>query len=443
MSMDTDHSHADPVPGSVTTHANRFLVGLLAFLLLIQLKSSAPEEGYSGAWSGPRGLQVVAKVHRAIRNDFCEPPTDQQLFEAAIRGMMAELEDPYSRYLPPVSVMEVSDLLNRRAQGGIGIYAEWEKGQGVRVREVVPTGPAESAGIKGGDLIVQIDRAWLSVLRWDQARALLRGRIGSRVTLVIERDGVAPFRVQVTRGPIPEKKRVDGFMLAPKHGIGLLRVFTFGTGTAESARKVLQTLKASGMRALIIDLRWNAGGDLDEGLATADLFLRDRIIAVVEYRNPSQYQREPLRLPHRAGVDAAWEGPTAVLINGVTASAAELLCAALRESGDASVFGETSFGKSAIQEIKPLGATGGALQLTIGRYLTPNRNDIQGAGLDPDEAIAVEEGVTAKLVEVWMRAIHGVAEPEDTQIFDPVRQRALEVLLQTVSNETGETDGAK
>lgn len=412
------------------------MILLLLVLLVIQLRSDRTSEGYADAWEGTRGLRIFAKVHAEIKSRFRNPPGDRELFLAAIQGMLQQLNDPYSDYLPPRLHRATEEVLHDAQPGGIGILPSYVAGRGVHVDAVLPDGPADRAGLKSGDLITEINGIPTRLLHYGQIIQRMRGPVGSRVQIYVSRGEKDVGIVNITRGPLPQPRIVHSQLL-PDSRIGLIRIYLFAMGTTPLVADAVQSLEKKGAESLILDLRWNQGGALEEGLGVADLFLsKGRVITRIEQRDPSPYAREPIRFTQRSSQPALTTLPVAILLNRVSASASELVTAALQDHRVATVIGSRSFGKARIQELLGLGqypdADIGALRITVGRYLTPHGRDIEGKGIAPDIPVPLEKEAARALNKRWYfewLRMKGVAPTEtapDAQLsraIDHLRKR--------------------
>jgi carboxyl-terminal processing protease len=291
------------------------------------------------------------------------------LANPTVPGLLGALHDRYTTYLSPSEYR-----LARRAfaggYGGIGVTVLPAPG-GLLVRRTA-NGPARVAGVHSGDTIMTVDGASTASLSFDEAMGRILGRPGSTVTLRVLRDGRAlQFRL-VRRA----------FALHPVHArlthrVGVLRLDAFSRGSAATCKTVVERLTQRGARALVLDLRGNPGGLLDQAVGLVSLFLRPGS-SVVSLAGA----HKPLRILYSTG-GAASTIPLVVLVDGGSASASEIVAGALKDHGRATVVGEPTYGKSLVQEIVRL-PSGAALKLTVARYLTPAGLDISRGGVLPD-----------------------------------------------------------
>jgi carboxyl-terminal processing protease len=323
-----------------------------------------------------KDLRTFAEVFGRIKHDFVEPVSDKELIRHAIRGMLAGL-DPHSAYL---SGDEYRDLKvgTTGEFGGLGIEVGMEDGF-VKVISPIDDTPAQRAGLQPGDLIVRLDDKPIKGMTLNEAVGLMRGKPGSKVTLLISREGVQkPFTVRLIRAVI-HVASVKSRMLEP--GFGYLRISQFQARTSDDMLKAVAKLKEQSkgrLKGLVMDLRNNPGGILNAAVSVSDAFLESGLIVYTEGRNADS------RLEFKAGPDDILNGaPMVVLINGGTASASEIVAGALQDHKRAVIMGSQSFGKGSVQTIIPIDQDS-AVKLTTARYYTPSGRSIQAEGIVPD-----------------------------------------------------------
>lgn len=412
------------------------MIVLLAVLLVLQLRSDRPANAASGPWEGVRGLRLLAAVHKEIRERYRNPPTDQELFTAAIQGMLSRLDDPYSAFMAPQTRRQVDFLMDSKEVGGIGVLPRFEPGVGVVVQETVPGGPAEKAGIAPDDVILRIDNAATSLLTRQQVYERLQGEVDTPVELQVRSPDGAIREVRINRAPLPRPRSVSFRMLPGEVRVGLVRLFTFSDDVAARTREAVQEMEQAGAQAIVLDLRWNSGGSFSQGVAVADLFLAGGVITVTERRRPGQEEADRIEETFAASERTVTDLPLVVLVNGMSASSSELAAAALQDNGRAPLVGTTTVGKGRFQEVTSLGQTGGALVLTVGRFLTPNGRDIQQRGILPDQVVALTEEQSQRIGKAWVSDWYGLRRalldsPED----DPQLAAALAAARAAVVEE--------
>jgi carboxyl-terminal processing protease len=327
-----------------------------------------------------RQLDLFGDVLERVRSDYVEKPDDTQLIESAINGMLSSL-DPHSSYMSPKNFRDMQ-VQTRGEFGGLGIEVTMENGV-IKVVSPIDDTPASKAGLMANDLITHLDNEQISGLTLEQAVEKMRGPVNTPITLTIVRKGKDdPFDVKVTRDIIrinPVKARVED-------DVAYVKITTFNEQTHANMVKAIEGLNkeiGSKLKGYIIDLRNNPGGLLDQAIAVSDDFLERGAIVLTKGRNNEETQRANA---HPGDVTDGKK--VAVLINGGSASASEIVAGALQDHKRATVIGTRSFGKGSVQTIIPLGANG-AIRLTTARYYTPSNRSIQAKGIDPD--IQVEE----------------------------------------------------
>jgi carboxyl-terminal processing protease len=323
-----------------------------------------------------RSLNLFGDIFEKIRTDYVEKPDEQKLIEAAINGMVSSL-DPHSSYLDAKSFRDM-DTDMRGQFGGLGIEVTMEEGI-LKVAKPIRDTPAFKAGILANDIISQIDGQEVKGLSLTQAVEKMRGIINTQVKLKVERPGKPePLEFTLTRTTIvvpAVEERIEG-------DVGYIRIGTFSEQTYEGLRKAIDKINADigadKLKGYIIDLRNNRGGRLDQSVLVSDAFLERGKIVSTRGRNAEETQV----FNAKAG-DLTKGKPVVVLINGSSASAAEIVAGALQDHKRATIMGTRSFGKGSVQTVIPLAGNGG-LRLTTARYYTPSGNSIQAKGISPD-----------------------------------------------------------
>jgi carboxyl-terminal processing protease len=342
------------------------------------------------AWSAPqdrnrgdlyREMDLFADVLNRVERDYVTEIDERQTIEAGIQGMLSSL-DPHSSYM---NASEYRDMQQqtRGEYGGLGIEVTIDDGA-VRVVSPVDGTPAARAGIQAGDYFIAIDGQSIIGLSLDESIRRMRGEAGTQIRVTIAREGQDPFDVTMTREIINVRAvtaRVEG------GDIGVIRISTFNERTSDMLADAIRTIHHDAgphLRGVIVDLRNNPGGLVDQAVAVSDAFLDGGEVVSTRGRRPQDIQRYNAR----RGEDLAGV-PVVVLINGASASAAEIVAGALQDRHRALIVGTTSFGKGSVQTVIPLqGGRDGALRLTTARYYTPAGRSIQGAGIDPDMEVA-------------------------------------------------------
>ncbi len=324
-------------------------------------------------------LRTFTEVFAKVKNDYVEAIDDRKLIENAIRGMLEGL-DPHSAYLDKSSYKELQEGTSGEF-GGLGIEVGMEDGY-IKVISPIDGTPAETAGIKPGDLIIRLDEKSVRGMSLNEAVDLMRGKPGSDIVLSIVREGEEkPIDVTITRAIITEQS-VRSEILEP--GFAYARVSSFQTHTAEDLRKAIEKLKKeseNSLSGLILDLRNNPGGILNAAVGVSDLFLDSGLIVYTEGR----IQDSKLNFNAKPS-DILRNAPIIVLVNGGSASASEIVAGALQDHERAIIMGKRTFGKGSVQTILPMNDEA-ALKLTTARYFTPSGRSIQASGIEPDITI--------------------------------------------------------
>ncbi len=326
-----------------------------------------------------RDARLLAEVLQRVRESYVDPVDDPLLMRQAARGLVASL-DEHSALLEPDDYARLQTATSG-SYAGIGVEVDGGSA-GLRVMRCLADSPAMRAGLKVADLIVRIDDLSVSAANIDAATAQLRGPPGSEVRLAVQRghDGrLRELRLRRSQLELPSSASEN---LAP--GYGYLRISQFTYATANEVAAAVVRLRASAggrLRGLILDLRGNPGGVLEAAGAVAGDFLDHGTIVSADGR----LREARFRIAATPGdlIDGA---PMVVLVNGESASAAEILAAALRQNGRAMLIGSRTYGKGTVQTIMPL-ADGRALKLTTSRYFTPAGDSINGIGILPDRVL--------------------------------------------------------
>ncbi|WP_395673271.1 S41 family peptidase [Phenylobacterium sp.] len=358
------------------------LIGASAFVLGAGSMAYVSQQASAAAPSRAKTYQMLGlfgDVLDTVERQYVTDVDDTKLIQAAIDGMLTSL-DPHSGYLDPSNFDDMRDQ-TRGEYGGLGIEVTSEDGV-VKVISPMDDTPAARAGVKAGDYITAVNGDSVLGLTVNEAVKQMRGKAGETVTLTIAREKSDPFDVKLVREVIKPKSAT-----AKMEGeFGVLRISTFNEKTTEEAEAAFAGLKAKNpkMKGLILDLRNNPGGLLDQAVAVSDLFLEGGEIVSQRGRDA----RDVERYNARAG-DMTGGMPIVVVVNNGSASAAEIVAGALQDRKRAEVVGLTTFGKGSVQTVIPLrGGMDGALKLTTARYYTPSGRSIQRTGIEPDLEVA-------------------------------------------------------
>ena len=355
------------------------LVIVVGFACLVwssfQIVSAADAEKVKNSTDVYRLLNLFGDVFERVRSDYVEAPTDEELIEAAITGMLTSL-DPHSSYMNLKNYKEMQ-VNTRGAFGGLGIQVSMDKGV-VKVISPIDDTPAYRAGIEAGDYITHLDGEMVQGMTLQDAVEKMRGKVGADIKLTIRRKGTPdPFDVTVTRAVI----KITSIRSRLEGKIGYVRITSFTEQSNSGLKKAVDKFDkelGDDLLGIVLDLRNNPGGLLDQAIAVSDSFLERGEIVSTRSRNAE----DTSRFSARPG-DLAKGKPVVVLINGGSASASEIVAGALQDHKRAVILGTQSFGKGSVQTIMPL-PSHGAMRLTTARYFTPSGRSIQGEGVTPD-----------------------------------------------------------
>ena len=337
-------------------------------------------------------LNLFGEVYERVRNEYVEKPTDKDLIEAAINGMLQSL-DPHSSYLNAKSFKEMR-IQTKGEFGGLGIEVTMENGL-VKVVSPIDETPAEKAGIKSGDFISHIDEEPVMGLSLSEAVDKMRGPVNTSIKVTIIREGEDAFDVEIIRDVI----KITSVKTKSEGDVGYVRITSFTQKTHKNLVKEFSKLKKEmngKMKGVVLDLRNNPGGLLDQAVSVSDAFLNRGEIVSTRGRDSEKEQR------YNASKGDITNGlPIVVLINSGSASASEIVAGALQDHKRGILMGTQTFGKGSVQTIIPV-TSKGAIRLTTARYYTPSGQSIQAKGIDPDIIVpqskieVLEKGTTRK-----------------------------------------------
>ena len=349
----------------------------------IAAQSRDPSEVYSD-------LTLFGEVFDRIRAEYVDVRDEKELIRAAIRGMLTSL-DPHSDYLAPKDYADTQQDVSGQF-GGLGIEVTMENDV-LKVVSPIDDTPAARAGILPNDFIVQIDGVDVQGMALDDAVAKMRGEVGSKVKLTIVREGQdKPLDFDLKRDVIAMR----AVRMSMEGDVAVLRLSRFSEQAFVGIKKAIDDVyaerKGVAPKGIILDLRNNPGGLVDQAVFVADAFLKQGAVVLTRGRSgqeSARYDAKPDALDAKIA-----DVPLIVLINGGSASAAEIVAGALQDHRRATLIGTRSFGKGSVQSIISLGENG-AMRLTTARYYTPNNRSIQAAGIQPD--IVITENVPEEL----------------------------------------------
>ena len=371
-------------------------------------------------------LDLFGDIFEKVRSDYVEPVDSQKLVEAAIQGMLSSL-DPHSSYLSPKDYEDMM-VKTKGEFSGLGIEVTQEEGV-IKVISPIDGTPADKAGVEAGDFITHVNGESIVGLPLDQAVDLMRGPKGSEVIITIFREGRdQPFDISIIRDTVTlqsTSSRIIG-------NTAVLRITTFDSHATSGIKEALEkSIKELGgvenIDGVVLDLRNNPGGLLNEAISVSDLFLDAGEIVSTRGRHASDTKRY-----NAVTGDMIKDKPMVVLINGGSASASEIVTGALQDHRRAVVVGTKSFGKGTVQSPIPLKGDDGAMKLTTARYYTPSGRSIQTLGISPD--IVVAQPAKQPAAEE--------SKPEDA-LSIAARQRGEADLRGAISNDSMSEDEKK
>lgn len=350
-----------------------------------------------GASASSTDNQLLDQVRGIIKKDALKPSGDGSITAGAIEGMLASLDDTYAAYFDP----KAFKAFQSDATGeffGIGVTIGLSKDAQPQVGSVFEGTPAAKAGLKAGDIFASIDG--VSKPKWDLEDVVnrVRGPIGTKVTLLIKRNGGAPFKVMVTR----DRVTVPNVSKKMYGQVGYVALMSFNEHSADDLRAAIQEFDKKGAKGYILDLRGNPGGLLSSAVDVSSLFIEDGVIVRIDERGKPEVEE-------RATGGAITKKPLVVLVDSHSASASEIVAGALQDYGRAVIVGDQSFGKGSVQTVLNL-MNGGGMKLTTAHYLTPKKQVINGHGVTPNVLVKMELKLRGD-------------DKKDTQLF-----KALEVL---------------
>ncbi|CCQ74855.1 S41 family peptidase [Magnetospira sp. QH-2] len=406
---------------------------LIALTLLATTLAFAPQ-GSKQAWAEGQNpaetyelLNLFGDVFERVRANYVEETADRDLIEAAVNGMLKSL-DPHSSYMNKKTYGDMQ-VQTRGQFGGLGIEVTMEGGL-IKVVSPIDDTPAFRAGLKTNDFLTHLDGEAVMGLTLEKAVEKMRGKVGTDITVTVRREGQDAFDVTITRAII----KLRSVRSRTEDKVGYVRITSFSENTSKGLGDAVDKLKeemGDQMQGLVLDLRNNPGGLLDQAVAVSDAFLDKGEIVSTRSRDPDESQR----FNARPG-DITGGLPVVILINGGSASASEIVAGALQDHGRAILLGTKTFGKGSVQTIVPLPGHG-AMRLTTARYYTPSGRSIQATGIEPDIQVApakVEELETrhgrreADLRGALDKGKNGPAEEEENKTDKAEDEKKKEVL---------------
>lgn len=337
----------------------------------------------SNPLAAPRGvkLDIFWQAWKLVEQDFWGAlPNAPTRVYGATRGMLATLNDPYTVLVEPRQHQREKEDL-QGSFGGIGVTMRRNE-QGDVILSPQPESPAILAGLQEGDVLVAVDSRPISVtMSFDDIAAIVRGPVGTQVAVSVRRSGSdSPLSFTITRATI-QLPSVESRIVESAPSVGYIAINRFTERSGDEVERAVNELKQQGARRLILDLRDNSGGLLNAAIDVSSQFLSDSVVLY------EQQKDKPERAFRAKPGGAALDMPLVVLVNQGTASASEIVAGALRDNGRAILIGEQTFGKGSVQHIYDL-SDGSSLHVTAAEWFTPNRLQLTGNGLVPDDVIA-------------------------------------------------------
>ena len=337
---------------------------------------------YALGMTGQKAGDVLrfAGALKFIESRYVNEVDTTKLMDGAISGMVQSLGDPHSIYLEPKMYRQLMDH-TEGSFGGVGIYMGFKDNK-VSVISVMENSPAAKAGMEANDEILAVDGTPVTEMQPEEVAIHIRGKVGTDVTLSVRRNGTETREFVITRDTI-QVKTAAGKML--EDGMGYIRIVSFSENTPEEFREAYEKLEGEGMKGLIIDLRENPGGLVTSSVEIASMIVPEGpVVSVVERNGKKEEYTSDLK---------ETKYPLVVLIDGNSASAAEILAGAVQDTGAGTLVGTKSYGKGSVQMVMPI-FHDDAIKLTIAKYFTPKGRSIDGVGIEPDVNIGLSPGET-------------------------------------------------
>jgi carboxyl-terminal processing protease len=374
-------------------------------------------------------LQLIFSL---IRTEYVKEMSESEMTEKALAGMLAAL-DPHSSYLNEKAFSALKNQTDGEF-GGLGIEIMMDEGF-IRIISPVDDTPAYKAGLKAGDLIIYIDNEFINGISSEEALEKLRGKPKTKVKLKIKRNDKPPFDVEITRDII----KIQSVKAEILDNIGYIRISTFDKNTCLNVIKFIKEIKSKNLHGIVLDLRNNPGGLLDESVAVANIFLNGGKIVSTRGRT-----KENTKSFFANSEDLTNGLPLVVLINSGTASAPEIVAGALRDNKRAIIVGTRSFGKGSVQKVIPLSEKT-AIKLTIAKHYTPNGECIQANGISPDieadyATIQRPEYMFIIREEFFNNALDADRKAKNKKFSDAQNKKSLDVLMKKTGKNNDEDE---
>jgi carboxyl-terminal processing protease len=417
-------------------------VGLVA-ILAFQLPGTLAQRDDDYAF-----VRTLIDIHRQVAANYVEPVEENKLREGAIDGMLGEL-DPFTIYVPPVR-QEAFDQMLEGSFKGVGIQLD-QRPEGGPIEVVTPIdgSPAFKAGVLPGDIISKVNGESIEGMRLSEVVKKIGGKLGSEVTMSVKHATGEEAELKMTREEITVPT-VKGYERKPDNSwdyyisedpkVAYVRITQFTSETTDALRLVIEKLLADGMKGLILDMRYNPGGQLDQAIKVVDMFIDHGVIVSTKGRN------RPEQIARATAAGTLPYFPIVVLVNEHSASAAEIVSGSLEDNKRALVVGERSYGKGSVQELIPLEQKSGELKLTVAYYYLPSgrlvhrKKDATDWGVKPQIPVPVTPEQEKRAFEYRMKqelakapmpkaTTQAMTQPATTQVVDIQLQRAVDVMM--------------
>ena len=374
------------------------LIAMLAFQLPGSLANRDDDYAF---------VKALIDVHRQVSANYVDPVDEEKLRVGSVNGMMSEL-DPYSIFIPAAKTEEFDNLLEGSFKG-VGIQLSQLENGDIEVVSPIPDSPAHKAGVMAGDIIIKVNGEDIKGKKIDEVQKIVKGPLGTEVRLTVKRTDGTEAELKMTRQeivmPTVMGYRRDAannwdYWVSPNPKIAYIRITQFTADTYKELRKALDKTMAAGMQGLILDLRFNPGGRLDQAKQVVNLFVNDGVIVVTK----GSHRTEEIA---RARPEDALprQFPMIVLVNEHSASAAEIVAGSLKDNKRALIMGTRTYGKGSVQEIIPLEPDEGELKLTVAYYYLPSGRLVhkkKGAtdwGVDPNVNVPMSDKLQAQVYQ--------------------------------------------
>lgn len=358
----------------------RIVIVLFSCVVTFSSVAFAEEENkVKNELSDPEYFKQFRDVFDRVNRDYVQEAEKQKMTDAAINGMLNSL-DPHSAYFTDE---DLEDLLNdtKGEFGGIGVEVMYDNGA-IKIISPIDDLPAHKAGIRAGDYIVGVNDEFVSTLGFNKSVKAMRGEPGTKVKLLVIHEGEPkPKEIELTREIVtikPIKANLE------KNNIAYVRIATFNEHTISELKKAVKNLNKEEIKGIILDLRNNPGGLLDQAVAVSDYFIDSGVIVTIKGRTPNSNSV----FTTSNNKDKAPNVPIVVLINAGSASASEIVAGALQDHGRAVILGTKSFGKGSVQTLTQVSPRA-AVKITTAKYYTPKGRSIQAEGIEPDVTVEV------------------------------------------------------